>query len=140
MSESSREVRFGTPPWKVLVLKWCPTLCDTPWTVAHQGPPSGDSPGKNTGVGCQFLLQGIFLTQGTNPGLPHCRWIYHPRATREAPPWCPTKLQQGLTAPWGYICPSACGAVIPARRQGQNQSECCWGRLILIMPDYWALL
>ena len=26
-----------------------------------------DSPGKNTGVGCHFLLQGIFLTQGLNP-------------------------------------------------------------------------
>ena len=30
-------------------------------------------PGKSTGVGCHFLLQGIFLTQGSNPGLPHCR-------------------------------------------------------------------
>ena len=28
---------------------------------------------KNTGVGCHFLLQGIFPTQGSNPGLPHCR-------------------------------------------------------------------
>ena len=32
-----------------------------------------NSPGKNTGVGCQSLLQGIFLTQGLNPGLLHCR-------------------------------------------------------------------
>ena len=32
-----------------------------------------DSPGKNTGVGYHFLLQGIFPTQGSNPGLPHCR-------------------------------------------------------------------
>ena len=32
-----------------------------------------DSPGKNTGVGCHFLLQGIFPTQGLNSGLPHCR-------------------------------------------------------------------
>ena len=32
-----------------------------------------DSPGKNTGVGSHCLLQGIFLTQGSNPGLPHCR-------------------------------------------------------------------
>ena len=32
-----------------------------------------DSPGKYTGVGCNFLLQGIFLTEGSNPGLPHCR-------------------------------------------------------------------
>ena len=32
-----------------------------------------DSPGKNTGVGCHALLQGIFLTQGSNTGLLHCR-------------------------------------------------------------------
>ena len=31
-----------------------------------------ESPGKNSGVGCHFLLQGIFPTQGLNPGLPHC--------------------------------------------------------------------
>ena len=37
-----------------------------------------DSPGKNTGMGCHSLLQGIFPTQGLNPGLPHCRQIpYH---------------------------------------------------------------
>ena len=36
-----------------------------------------DFPGKNTRVGCSFLLQGIFLTQGSNPGLLHCRWILY---------------------------------------------------------------
>ena len=37
-----------------------------------------NSPGKNTGVGCRSLHQGIFQTQGLNPGLPHCRQIiYH---------------------------------------------------------------
>ena len=37
-----------------------------------------DSPGKNNGVGCHALLQGIFPTQGLNLGLLHCRWIlYH---------------------------------------------------------------
>ena len=37
-----------------------------------------DSPGKNSGVGCHLLLQGIFLTQGLNPGLLHCRQtLYH---------------------------------------------------------------
>ena len=34
-------------------------------------------PGKNTGVGCYFLLQGIFLTQGLNLCLLHCRWILY---------------------------------------------------------------
>jgi len=56
----------------------CPTLCDPmdcspPGSSVH-----GDSPGKNTAVGCHVLLQGIFLTQGLNPGLPHYRQIlYH---------------------------------------------------------------
>ena len=36
-----------------------------------------DSPGKNTGVGCHFLLQRIFPTQGLNPGLLHCRQILY---------------------------------------------------------------
>ena len=35
--------------------------------VARQAPLSLASPGKNTGVGCHFFLQGIFLTQGSNP-------------------------------------------------------------------------
>ena len=34
-----------------------------------------DSPGRNTGVSCHALLQGIFPTQRLNPGLLHCRWI-----------------------------------------------------------------
>ena len=36
-----------------------------PWTIAHQAPPSME----NTEAGCHFLLQGVFLTQGSNPGL-----------------------------------------------------------------------
>ena len=39
----------------------CVQLFVTPWTVAHQNP--WDSPGKNIGVGCQSVFQGIFLTQ-----------------------------------------------------------------------------
>jgi len=50
----------------------------TPWTVDHQGPLSLGFSKQNTGVGCHSLLQGIFLTQGLNPGLSHCRQIlYH---------------------------------------------------------------
>ena len=39
----------------------------TPW----------NSLGQNTGVGSLSLLQRIFPTQGSNPGLPHCRWIFY---------------------------------------------------------------
>ena len=38
---------------------------------------SWDYPGKNTGVGCYFLLQGIFLIWELNPGLLHCREIHY---------------------------------------------------------------
>ena len=60
------------------VAQSCPTLCNPvdcslPGSLAH-----GIFPGKSTGVGCHFLLQGIFPTQGSNPGLPHCRQtLYH---------------------------------------------------------------
>ena len=51
---------------------------ETPWTVAHQAPLClWDFPGENTGVGCHFLLQGIFLTQKSNHGLLHCRQILY---------------------------------------------------------------
>ena len=61
-----------------LVTQSCPTLCgpmdySPPGSSVH-----GDSPGKNIGVGCHALLQGIFPILGLNPGLPHCRQIlYH---------------------------------------------------------------
>ena len=44
-------------------------LFATPWTIAHQAPLSMGFPGKNTGMGCHLLLQGIFQTQGSNPRL-----------------------------------------------------------------------
>ena len=47
-------------------------LFATPWTVAcTRLLYPWDFLGKRTGVGYHFLLQGIFLTQGLNPGLPH---------------------------------------------------------------------
>ena len=47
--------------------------CSLPGSSVH-----GDSPGKNTRVGCHALLQEIFPTQGSNQGLEHCRQIlYH---------------------------------------------------------------
>ena len=57
--------------------KWsCSVMSDSLWPQGLQ--PTRllhpwDFPGKSTGVGCHFLLQGIFLTQGLNPGLPHCK-------------------------------------------------------------------
>ena len=52
-----------------LVAQSCPTLCDPMYCSSPGSSVLGGSPGKNTGVGCHALLQGIFLTQGLNPGL-----------------------------------------------------------------------
>ena len=55
-------------------------LFATLWAVALQAPQSWDSPGKNPGVGCHFLLQGIFLTQGSKLPL---LCLLHMRTTHE---------------------------------------------------------
>ena len=44
-----------------------------------------NSPGQNTGVGSRSLLQGIFPTQGSNPGLLHCRQILYQLSHRGGP-------------------------------------------------------
>ena len=60
----------------VLVAKLCLTLA-IPWTVTARLLCPWDSPGKNTGVGCHFLLQRIFPTQESIPGLLHCRQMFY---------------------------------------------------------------
>jgi len=52
--------------------------CSPPDSSVH-----GNSPGKNSGVGYHALLQGIFPTQGSNPGLPHYRQILYYLSPRE---------------------------------------------------------
>ena len=47
----------------------------TPWT----------SPGQNIGMGSLSVLQGIFPTQGSNPGLPHCRQILYQLSHKGSP-------------------------------------------------------
>ena len=49
------------------------TLCDLTYYIYSLW----NSPGQNTRVGSLSLLQGIFPTQGSNPGLPHCSWILY---------------------------------------------------------------
>ena len=64
--------------WKWKLLSRVQTLCspmDCPWI----------SSGWNTGVGSLSLLQGIFPTQGWNPGLLHCRWILNQLSHKGSP-------------------------------------------------------
>ena len=74
-----------------------PQDCSLPGSSVH-----GNSPGKNTGVGCHALLQGIFPTQGSNPGLPHCRWILYHLSYQESPKlleWVAYPFSRGTSWP-----------------------------------------
>ena len=94
MHKSSNYLLFQVAVWKYgfchfyicieicavlcLAAQLCPTLCNPmdcspPGSCVH-----ADSSCKNMGVGCHALLQGIFPTQGLNPGLLHCRWDSFP--------------------------------------------------------------
>ena len=72
--------------WQKIYCMWkwkslsCVRLFATPWSDSlwpHGLYSPWDSPGQNTGVGNLSLLQGIFPTQGSNPGLPRCRQILY---------------------------------------------------------------
>ena len=64
-----------------------------------------DFPGKNIGVGCYVLLHGIFLTQGSNAALPHCRQILYHLSHQESKQrhkhrHMHTYIQASLVAQW----------------------------------------
>ena len=76
---------------KVLVTQLSPVLCDpTHYSLPDSCPRS--SPGKNTGVHRHSLLQRIYLTQGTNPGLLLCRQILYHLSHHEIHKNLPTKV------------------------------------------------
>ena len=61
-----------------IVTQSCSTLCNPVDCSPPDSSVNEIFPGKNTGVGCDFLLQGISPTQILNPCFPHCRQIlYH---------------------------------------------------------------
>ena len=84
----------------VKVTQSCPTLCDPKGYSPPGSSVHGDSPGKNTRVGCHALLQGIFPTQGSNPGLLHCRRILYGLSHQ----WNPRTLEWGAYASGEDAC------------------------------------
>ena len=78
--------RVGKIPWRI---EWQPTLVFLPGESHGQKSLAGyspwNSPGQNTGVGSLSLLQGIFPTQGSIPGLPHCRQISYQPSPQGSP-------------------------------------------------------
>ena len=74
-----------------------PMVCSPPGSSGH-----GDSPGKNTGVGCLALLQGLFPTQGSNQGLLHCRLILYCLRHQGSPrilEWVASPFSRGSSQP-----------------------------------------
>ena len=74
-----------------------PKDCSPPGSSVH-----GDSPGKNPGIGCHILLQGIFPTQGLNLGLTHYRWILYHLSHQGSPTileWVAKPFSRGISWP-----------------------------------------
>ena len=66
-----------------------------------------NSPGKNTGVGCHILIQGIFPTQGLNRGLPHCRrTLYH--LSHQGSPYALDTFSSVQFSSVTQLCPTLC--------------------------------
>ena len=83
-----------------------------------------NSPGQNTGVGSLSLLQEIFPTQGSNPGLPHCRWILY-QLSHKGSPEPQAKPVNQLTS-----------QQIWRRQKLEEEKECS----VLVQQDSWCLL
>ena len=88
----------------------CLTLCDPmdcnpPGFSVH-----GESPGKNIGMGFHALLQGIFPTQVSNPGLPHCRRILYQLSHQGSP-----RILEWVACPFFENLPNP-GMILPRNR------------------------
>ena len=102
-----------------------------------------DFPGNNNGVGCHFLLQGIFLTQGSKPcllRLLYCRQILYHRATREAHHTWLSSVQFSSAA---QSCPTLCNPMnrstpgLPVHHQLQEFTQTHVHRVSdAIQPSY----
>ena len=83
-SACPRETSFSSCVALCLVTQSCLPLCDPMDSSPPSSSAHGDSLSKNTGLGCHALLQGIFPTQGSNPGLQHWRWILYRLSHQES--------------------------------------------------------
>ena len=81
-----------------------------------------NSPGQNTGVGSLSLLQGIFPTQGSIPGLPHCRQILYQLSHKQSPrilEWVALPFSKGSSQP---RTPTLQVDSLPAEPQGKPKN------------------
>ena len=99
--------------------------------VAHQLPLSMGFPGKNTGVGCHFLLWGSFTIQVSNPCLLHRRWILTAEPLGETYPWLSSVVSIGLSP--STCLPNTCD---PPCHSLAEESIKCWLIIYAMTPNY----
>ena len=104
-------------------------------SLQPHGPYSAwNSPGQNTGVGSLSLLQGIFPTQGLNPGLPHCRRTLYQMSHKESPrilEWVAFLFSRGSSHPGiEPRSPSLQADSLPVEPQGKSNA------MVAIKCDY----
>ena len=97
---------------KVICMLSCSShvwLFATPWTVAHRLLCPWDSPGKNIGMGCHVLLQGIFPTQGLNQCL-LCLLHWQTSSLPLVPHWKPQRSSspEQVSLFWLWMKTAAC--------------------------------
>ena len=87
-------IEFNIHVWQKLSTKWRyrkhTSTCESRSVMSNPLWPHGlyrqwNPPGQKTRVGGHSLLQGIFPTQGSNPSLPHCRWILYQLSYQGSP-------------------------------------------------------
>ena len=94
-----------------------------------------DFPGKDTGVGCHFLLQGIFPTQGSNLGLLHCRQILYWLSYKGSPKYFFELLfGWGGARLWGWV------AIPFSRRSSQPRDRTQVSRIVGRRFTIWATI
>ena len=132
-----------------------PTLCNPMDCSPQASSVHGNSPGKNTEVGCHTLLRGIFPSQGSNPGLPHCRWIFYHLSPQGSPrklEWEADPFSRGTS--WPRIKPGSPALLadsLPAELSGKpshrsqaqmkkNEDIIINGILLRTMRKFWSIL
>ena len=99
-----------------------------------------NSPGQDTGLGCHSLRQGIFPTQGLNPGLPHCRWTLYQLSYQGSPGvWKDSvKLGASWRDPFSLAGPllwiAARGK--PSLGTGRPAGQCCFSWFAGVWPKW----
>ena len=130
------QISLKLPKKVVLVTQLCPTLFDPHGLQPTRLLCSWDFPDMDTGVVCQFLLQGIFLTQGLNPGFLH----YKEDSLPPEQPWKPVyfilalNLETTLTQ---ITQPSSIGNKTPPKTTAMLSPSCILTFLVkyLSMPQ-----